>query len=291
MRNYQRKTIGIFAGVAVGVVSGASYAGMVGSQKAGAVSAYEAVSKLASQKPALSSGSSSGHGNGGPFVSPEASATNPKVFGKTYGQWGAQWWKWALSFEAGETPIEDETGERCTLGQSGKVWFLAGTSGATGVERYCTIPAGRALFYPVINAVWVDAPGDEIISDEEVKWILADNVDTYCRIVSTLDTFEDMPNIGEQPAPVSAQLRPVVRAQSPKDTIVLPENNLFGVPAGENERLIAEGYWVMLPPLTPGEHTLRLHGAACSDGEGNTLEKSFETEVTYHLTVVGGDEN
>ena len=233
---------------------------------------------------ALSFGSS----DDGPFISPRGAAANPPVYGKTYGGWGAEWWKWALSFPLDENPVVDDTGEFCDLGQSGKVWFLAGSFGVTEVERHCTIPAGKAIFYPIINTTWFDEPGDEILTDEEVRWILAALVvDGACQMASTLDTFTT-PNFGEVPAPISARLRLAVRAQSPKYSFDFPEDNIFGADAGENDRLIAAGYWVMLPPLTPGEHVLTLHGARCSEtGEGE-LEKVFETGVTYHLTVVPG---
>jgi hypothetical protein len=52
--------------------------------------------------------------------------------------------------------------------------------------------------------------------------------------------------------------------------------------------MIAEGYWIMLPPLAPGEHTLTLHGASCNATTGATF---FETGVTYHLTVLDDDED
>jgi len=243
---------------------------------------------------AISAGAGIGHAGPGkspqsddnPFISSKSHATNPKVYGKTYGEWAAEWWKWAASFPADMNPIGDETGELCDMGQSGPVWFLAGTFGATGVERDCTIPPGKAIFYPLINVTWVDAPGDEILSDDEVRWIVATMTgagDLACQLSSTLDTF-DTPNFGEVAAPVTALGRPIVRAQSPKDSVYLPEGNIFGLPAGVNDRLIAEGYWVMLPPLKRGDHVLNLHGAECAENDG-AIQKTFETEVTYYLNV------
>jgi hypothetical protein len=264
---------------------------------------------------AISAGAGIGHAGPGkspqsddnPFISSKSHATNPKVYGKTYGEWAAEWWKWAASFPADMNPIGDETGELCDMGQSGPVWFLAGTFGATDVERDCTIPPGKAIFYPIVNAAWVDAPGDEVFSDDEVRWIVSALIgDTWCQLSSTLDTF-DTPNLGEVAAPVTALGRPIVRAQSPKDSVYLPEDNIFDdpendvdIPGGLNNRLIAEGHWVMLPPLTPGDHVLKLHGAVCApaldesvdpptpifDENGEQLiEKTFETEVTYFLSV------
>src|SRR5213083_1086403 len=69
--------------------------------------------------------------------------------GLTYAEWGAAWWQWVLSIPFAQNPIFDSTGEDCDVGQSGPVWFLAGTSGSTAV-RSCTIPAGKSIFFPIV---------------------------------------------------------------------------------------------------------------------------------------------
>ena len=55
------------------------------------------------------------------------------------------WWNWITSIPEENNPVGDETGEKCTIGQKGPVWFLPGTSGGK-LERTCTVPAGKALF-------------------------------------------------------------------------------------------------------------------------------------------------
>ena len=50
---------------------------------------------------------------------------NPKVLGKTYGEWSAQWWKWAVAGPAGANAVGDLTGADCAANQpDGSVWFL-----------------------------------------------------------------------------------------------------------------------------------------------------------------------
>jgi hypothetical protein len=237
--------------------------------------------------------------DGSPFVSRTGAPVNPKIYGKTYGQWAAAWWQWAASFPDGMNPVQDEDGRFCKWGQSGPVWFLAGTFGGTGVERNCTIPAGKALFYPLVDSVWIDCPNssDADVTDDEVRWVLANWTvagDSACQLTATLDTYQVF---GEElPAPVSGWMRPTVRTQSPVFRIDLPQDNIFNInggscaepmPAGKTGRSITEGYWVMLPPLTAGEHVLTLHGAGC-DASGAPV---FETGVTYHLTVKPGKGN
>ena len=60
---------------------------------------------------------------------------------------GASWWQWVLSIPVDENPLLDTTGEKCMVGQSGGVWYLAGTFGAPTVTRDCTVPAGTAFLF------------------------------------------------------------------------------------------------------------------------------------------------
>ena len=100
-----------------------------------------------------------------------ASAANPNpgvlpvqsgAFGATYGQWSARWWQWALSAPAADNPVLHATGANCAVGQSGPVWFLAGNFKRGRYFRTCTVPAGRALFFPIINSFSAADPGESL---------------------------------------------------------------------------------------------------------------------------------
>src|SRR4051794_39319289 len=56
---------------------------------------------------------------------------NSKPLGHSYGEWAASFWQWALSIPADRNPLFDTTGEFAGEGQSGPMWFLPGTFGAT----------------------------------------------------------------------------------------------------------------------------------------------------------------
>jgi len=75
--------------------------------------------------------------------------------GLTYAEWSAKWWQWGVSVPVKKSPFIDPTGENCDQGQSGPVWFLAGTfvaeqdqSGAVvgAATRNCNIPVRKAIF-------------------------------------------------------------------------------------------------------------------------------------------------
>jgi hypothetical protein len=225
-----------------------------------------------------------------------ANSVNPKILGSTYGEWAAEWWIWATAGPDGENVIQDMTGEFCGANQpNGKVWFLAGTFGEAGIERDCTIPEGKALFYPLLNSVWIDCPppsDDGDLTDTEVRAIMAEfggGGNNACRLTSTIDGADVFGGFLTSNAISTLQILDV-RTQSAVFSIPLPENHVFGglcapaLPSGETGRSIAEGHWVMVPPLSPGEHELTLHGADCGDDP-------FEVGVTYHLTVLDDDDD
>lgn len=212
---------------------------------------------------------------GGPVIRLLGSGASeqPRVLGRTYGEWAARWVGWAYSGPVGQNAIQDTTGASCGLNQPpGPVWFLAGTFGGPTVVRECTVPRGRALFYPIVETSWIDCPGttDDQVPDADVR-------DLFSLFLFAVPTELSSTVNGVHVASLQV---PIVRTQSPAFTSILPNNNVVGgcaapLPAGKTGRQIADGYWVMLPALPAGQHTLTLRGAT----------PGFETSVTYKLTV------
>src|SRR5262245_30922229 len=88
----------------------------------------------------------------------EAANPNPGVlpphseaFGKTYAEWSVRWWRWLLSQPFDSNPTIDTSGTDCANGQSGPVWFLAGSPVKSAITRACDVPAGKAVLFPIIN--------------------------------------------------------------------------------------------------------------------------------------------
>jgi hypothetical protein len=185
----------------------------------------------------------------------------------TYGDWGAKWWQWVYSFPSSQNPLSDETGERCASNQNGTVWFLVGTFGGS-VTRQCTIPTGTSLFFPLLNTECSIAGGDGT-NEQELRSCATAQIDRASSLKAIVD--------GVQVPDLQAY-----RAQSQLYTITLPPDNIMGVEPGTTPS-IAEGYWIFLSPLPPGNHEIIFGGSA---GEPSvTSSMNFVTEVTYHLTV------
>jgi len=63
---------------------------------------------------------------------------------------GAEGFHRLIYIEPGSSNIAtDTTGKYCALDQTGPIWYFTGTAGGS-VVRNCTLPAGKALFFPLI---------------------------------------------------------------------------------------------------------------------------------------------
>jgi hypothetical protein len=205
-------------------------------------------------------------------------------FGRSYADWGAQWWKWALSIPTPLNPLADPTGANAAQSQSGPVWFLAGTFCANfpvgpgcnfaTATRTVSVPVGKALFFPILNS--------ECSTFEGNGTTLADLTtcarfggDNASGLVCEVDG-EAIPNVAS------------FRATSGLFTWgPLPDNNIlqgFGLdaPAGTTSPAVQDGFYVMLTPPCPGQHTIHFAGSIFDPGNGALL---FGLDVTYHLTV------
>ena len=194
------------------------------------------------------------------------------AFGKGYDEHATGWLEWAMAAPASTNPILDPDGSYGAMGQSGKVWYLAGTTGGAAT-RSLTVPTGTALFFPILNSFWVNTPelGDPPWSDAQEAYArayIAADVDTAQNLVLEIDG-------------ISYPVSPSFRVPSTVGNCVLPVDNLFvyfGFPvnAGPHE-CVVDGYWALLPPLSVGKHTIRFAGGFASSG--------FALDVTYQITV------
>ncbi len=190
------------------------------------------------------------------------------------------WLEWAFGQPWSTGPVTDTTGDQCHLDQSGKVWYLAGSTGGP-VERSCTIPEHDYVFFPLVNR-WILHPDatidDEAAMDELVTFgeeYFADNRAHTCSLTLRLDG-EDL--LGDTET-LDEEL--YVDVLDPFELDVDDDNfaSEFGL-AGGTYPAIIDGHYALLRPLEEGEHTLELGGVLC-DGE----EIWFETSAVYHLEV------
>jgi hypothetical protein len=194
------------------------------------------------------------------------------AYGMTYAEWSAAWLKWAVSIPASSNPLLDDSGVYAAVGQSGKVWFLAGTTGSGNVPpvvREISIPAGTPLFFPIINSFWLNTP------PVDPEW--SPEQEAYARslIAASVDTAYGL-NLKIDKRSVSNLSNFRVKSVAAKCTV--PADNIFGVDLVNNPYdCVADGYWVMIPPLSVGSHTIHF--------KGGLADSQFFLDVTYKIKV------
>jgi hypothetical protein len=189
----------------------------------------------------------------------------------TYNRLAVSWWQWALG-QPNPNPLVDPTGARCTAGQSGPVFFLAGVLGSGPVTRQCTVPPGKRLFFPLFNGFAAEPQDTPHVVNTVYQEFQAGNF-----AVTSLSASVDGKAIGNLGPRYLACALPQAGCTPPSFSVTLPTNNVFGAPAGVYTT-VQKGYYLLLAPLPPGEHTI--HFTASGYYNGDVLQ-----DVTYRLTV------
>ncbi len=201
-----------------------------------------------------------------------ADSINPGVFSKDsapygipYGEWLAKWWQWSFSIPTAQHPRDAYTPEKCTLNQEGPVWFLADQLGGQE-ERTCIIPAGKAIFVPLLVGE-CDYSSPDVKSDEALRRCAMAG-DEYGVIEATVDGMK-LKSLEQY------------RTQSGFFNITIPENNIYDEPAG-SYRAFADGFFVFLEPLSAGKHDVHLKVSVL-----NPVNQQFNynADWTYHLII------
>ena len=203
------------------------------------------------------------------------------IEGQDYGRWAADWWEWGLGTPGATNPLVDPTGANCGARQvETDVWFLAGFLGDPGgpVVRECTVPEGRFLFFPLINsaaAAFLNDPPEQR-TEEFIREVARCQFGVELFLEVDGEEVEEDEDLQELFTGESGN-------QSPLFNVQLPPGNLFGFTEDSLPELLfsptaEEGYYAMLEPLEPGEHTIHWVASGCGDPD-------FTQDITYHLTV------
>jgi hypothetical protein len=206
---------------------------------------------------------------------PKVLPPNSHPYGMSYTEWSEAHWQWLYSIPAANHPaFQDGNIDLSQYQPAGKVWFLIGSFSATPVSsgflatanRTATIPYGKALFFPIIDAEASTAEGNGT-TRAELTAAAKSFAEPASNLACQIDG-EEIPHLDR------------FHFISPVFTWgPLPADNLLGLPAGTTTRSVADGYCLMLAPLAPGQHTLHFTGTA------GVAPNAFTLDITYHLAV------
>ncbi|MET7242797.1 hypothetical protein ABZT49_05470 [Methylobacterium sp. EM32] len=180
----------------------------------------------------------------------------------------AEWWKWAMAVPSARSPVADRDGAQCADRQSGDAWFLAGGFGSAKITRTCRIPAGKHLFFPLINmAYWRPANSPLLTCDVARKAAALNNehaVDLFLELDGT--SFDDL-----------ARYRAATKECFNLFANASPQSGVY-----DAFPTASDGFWIALAPLKPGLHVLKFGGRynRASGAYGRMLQ-----DIEYRLIV------
>jgi len=201
-------------------------------------------------------------------LNPGVYSKDSKPFDGSYGDWAAKFWMWFMQFPADVNLREHYTPEKCTIAQSGPVWFLPDNL-VSNEERTCTIPSEKAIILPILNGICWEDTADAILMNDRELTECAKAGNEYGVISATLDgrTIKDLNSY---------------RTLSPFFNITVPDNAIFDNSMAGNWKAIVDGFYLFLEPLPPGNHTIR---TTTSVFNPMSPEYNYASTLTYHLLV------
>jgi hypothetical protein len=180
--------------------------------------------------------------------------------GKSYNELASEWTNWLVAEPIATNPAFDPDGRFCDRNQQGNVWFLASTFGGIA-ERTCEIPDGKAIFLS-LGGVFLSFAPEFPTAGDPCAQMATDQEKVRC------DVNNDVPMAPAISFEVTLDGEPLedlfaFRAQSQPGGFTLRAPNPsfltdLGFPAGNRFPAMADGYFLFLKPLEPGEHTLNL---------------------------------
>jgi hypothetical protein len=223
---------------------------------------------------------------------PHAYAPDAVVNDQSMPQWAANWWTKVVETPVHnpdgsfQNPVLDPTGAEAALGNAGNVFYLFGNFSGGNTSRTATLPAGTPIFVPLVSIEFSNydtAAPDGTLPGNYTAAQLAEMASQSAAPDAGLHLSVDgkaLPNASAY-REVSPTFSYVLPATDNIDQFFFGQNNL----QGPVSPAVADGYYVMLQPLLPGQHTIEF-GGTIPPNTPLTGASPFTLDVTYTVNVV-----
>ncbi|MEO6596722.1 MAG: hypothetical protein ABIP94_18400 [Planctomycetota bacterium] len=205
------------------------------------------------------------------LTAPVTAQVIPSLHPSLRGVLAAGWQRYIMSIPASVNPTLDLTGANALIGQSGPLYYLAGSGSTEPVTRTVTLPPGKFLFYPLVTVE---------CSTVEAAPFFGSNYPQLSQCAGSFFAPSDVLTCTIDGVPVAGLQG--TRAQSPLYRFQMPaQDNILGLPGVTGGLSVTDGYWMLLAPLSTGQHVIHFT-ALLTTGIG----AGFTQDVTYNLTVL-----
>jgi hypothetical protein len=210
-------------------------------------------------------------------IAPPAGMTIPGVapiqsrpFGKSYSQWAAAWWQWAVQTPAANHPA---LGGPCSSGQSGSVWFVGVNFAGGERSSSCTVPTGTALYLQLISSVlfaFLNDPPEQRTEEFLRAFVECTNFSAQSLRIDGIEYRGAAARYLERSIVFSAQL---------------PVDNVFGLTQDQVPQLLLSpaadmGYYLFVNPLSVGSHLVEWQVSMVCPNLGGTITQQQSLTIT-----------
>lgn len=191
---------------------------------------------------------------------PHVASLNVPFRDKTYSQWVISFWRWALELPLKPLPhpFDDCNHRPISAAQTGNVWYWATPNSAqlTCNQMATTIPAGTSIFLSVLDGASIFLPmfdGTTSLNNPPIQAFTADQLKIASAFASDIhDLFCTIDGVSV--ANITAY-----RTTTGPFSFSAPSPWIFGNTGGKGTS-IADGYYLLLEPLSAGVHTIHYGG-------------------------------
>ncbi len=191
-----------------------------------------------------------------------------KPFGSPYGEWIINYWNWWANLPEKISPISHNYS--CFVHDDGKSVYLVDVLTIGHDIKYsCEIPSNRSIFVPIVTTEYDNGLADYRKANDAKLIGDATKDNDGATFKFSLDGQE-----------IPQKTLEDLRTSSPYWNITIVPDNQFSGPGGEPPgtwRAIAEGYYIILKPLNPGNHTINY--------EAKSISSLSSAKGVYNLVV------
>ena len=178
-------------------------------------------------------------------------STDSKPFGVPYQDWVGKWWNWTFGITTDKHPRDDPS-RSCNVNQNGSVWFLPDSLSIESASnpRTCDVPAGKAIFVPVITGVLSTLEKPDYNDAQIIKEALA------------CDNFSKNRRAEVDGVSIDGLNDPVTYRTNSSQIFnaTIADDNIYNIKPGTG-RGFADGWFLFIKPLAAGEHKIHVAGA------------------------------
>jgi hypothetical protein len=186
-------------------------------------------------------------------------STDPKPYGKSLEEWAKEFWQWNVGLPPGEIPKDPKTNlDKCIVGsdRQGVMIFLLEPYDLTYSSK-CNVSSEHPILVPLLIGECDPTVPEPRTKTGKIQdlWSCAKDADEgFLAWEVSLDNRVLFKRAGSEEVNANLKDKILVRNSS-LFNITMPDVNRYEVVGGIYPAVV-DGYYLILNPLSPGEHTL-----------------------------------